>query len=101
MGLRSRRKSLFQSLKAMNNHQQYARWDVVRGPFPFTEGMGDKRRPALIVNGRKLARSHNLYWLVMITSVIKPAWTGDILISDLASAGLSIPSIIRTAKITT
>jgi mRNA interferase MazF len=79
----------------------YARWEVVKVPFPFTEGAGDKRRPALIVNGKELARAHQLYWLVMITSVVKPTWAGDVIITDLGAAGLPIASIIRTAKIAT
>jgi mRNA interferase MazF len=79
----------------------FTRWDIVKVPFPFTEGIGEKRRPALIVSTKTLAQDHRLYWLLMITSVINPAWTGDIEIKNLKAAGLPVSSIIRTAKITT
>jgi mRNA interferase MazF len=79
----------------------YARWDIVKVPFPFTEGIGDKRRPALIVNSKSLAKEHKLYWLLMITSVVKPGWSGDVEIKNFESAGLPVRSVVRTAKITT
>ena len=80
---------------------RYKPWDIVKVPFPFTEGIGEKRRPALIVSSPSLGESHRLYWLMMITSVIKPAWKGDVVIQDLARTGLPVTSIIRTTKITT
>jgi mRNA interferase MazF len=80
---------------------EYVRWDIVKVPFPFTEGLGDKRRPALIVSTPQLTREHGLYWLLMITSVTKPVWTGDVAIKNFIAAGLPVPSVIRTAKITT
>jgi mRNA interferase MazF len=80
---------------------KFARWDVVTVPFPFTEGIGGKRRPALIVSSKSLASHYRFYWLLMITSVVKPAWKGDVEIKDLALAGLRVHSVIRTAKITT
>jgi mRNA interferase MazF len=79
----------------------YSRWDIVKVPFPFTEGSGDKRRPALIVSAEMLSKEHRLYWLVMITSVVDPKWAGDIEIKDFVKAGLPVRSIIRTAKIAT
>ena len=81
--------------------QHYSRWDIVKVPFPFTEGIGDKRRPALIVSKEILSKEHQLYWLMMITSVINPKWAGDIEIKDFESVGLPVRSIIRTAKIAT
>ena len=75
--------------------------DIVKVPFPFTEGMGEKGRPALVVSSKNLAREHRLYWLVMITSVIEPAWAGDVIIADYKSIGLPVLSAIRTAKIAT
>jgi len=81
--------------------QPYARWDIVKVPFPFMEGSGDKRRPALIISADLLSKQHRLYWLVMITSVIDPQWAGDIIINDFAGAGLPVRSTIRTAKIAT
>ena len=81
--------------------ETYARWDIVRVPYPFTEGVGEKRRPALVINGRALAREHHFYWLVMITSAVGTEWDGDVPIKNLAAAGLPVPSVVRTAKIVT
>jgi len=80
---------------------RFTRWDVVKVPFPFTEGIGEKRRPALIVSSKSLVSKHKLYWLVMITSILNPAWNGDVEIKNLEAAGLSSRSVVRTAKITT
>jgi mRNA interferase MazF len=80
---------------------RFASWDVVKVPFPFTEGIGDKKRPALVISGPALVTRHKLYWLLMITSVIRPAWQGDVMIENLDHAGLPVPSVVRTAKITT
>ena len=82
-------------------HTFFAPWDIVKVPFPFTEGIGDKRRPALIVSASALAVRHKLYWLLMITSVMDPEWRGDVAIENLKRAGLPVASVVRTAKITT
>jgi mRNA interferase MazF len=37
----------------------------------------------------------------MITSAENRGWPGDVTISNLASAGLPVPSVVRTAKIAT
>ena len=79
----------------------FNRWDVVKVPYPFTEGVGEKRRPALVINGDALAREHGFYWLVMITSAIDSGWVGDVPIKNLATAGLNVASVVRTAKIMT
>ncbi len=76
-------------------------WDVVCVPFPFTEGEGDKRRPALVVSSEGLSEAHGLYWLVMITSAKNSAWAGDVPIADHEAVGLPAPSVIRPAKIAT
>ena len=80
---------------------EFSKWDIVKVPFPFTEGVGDKRRPALVISSKMLATQHHLYWLLMITSVVKPVWTGDVLIKNFGDSGLPVVSIVRTAKITT
>jgi mRNA interferase MazF len=40
-----------------------------------------------------------ILWVLMITSSRHAAWPDDVPITDLAMAGLSRPSMIRTAKI--
>ena len=76
-------------------------WDVARVDFPFAEQPVWRRRPGLIIANPRLGKSFNLVWLVMITSARHEPWPGDVPISDLQSAGLSRPSYIRTAKVTT
>ncbi|MFQ5347993.1 MAG: type II toxin-antitoxin system PemK/MazF family toxin, partial [Rhodothalassiaceae bacterium] len=42
-----------------------------------------------------------LLWVLMITSAENRGWPGDVDISDIAAAGLPVPSVVRTAKIAT
>src|SRR5262249_31179816 len=78
----------------------YRSWDVVVVPFPYSERLAEKRRPALVISGPKLHRL-GLMWLVMITGAGKQKRLGDIDISDLQSAGLPGASMARTSKIAT
>ena len=57
-----------------------------------------KRRPCLVVGEPE---ESGIVWVVMITSASNAGWTGDVEISGLGEAGLTAPSVIRTAKITT
>lgn len=76
-------------------------WDIVKVPFPYTDRPIRQRRPALIVAAGPLQAEHGLLWLAMITSAANRGWPGDVAISDLAIAGLPVPSIVRPAKIAT
>jgi mRNA interferase MazF len=76
-------------------------WDIVKVPFPYTDRPVRQRRPALVVAAGELQATHGLLWLAMITSATNRGWPGDRAISDIAVAGLPIPSIVRPAKIAT
>jgi mRNA interferase MazF len=76
-------------------------WDTVKVPFPYTDRPIRQRRPALVVAAGDLLAEHGLLWLAMITSAANRSWPGDVPVSDLQSAGLPIPSIIRVTKIAT
>lgn len=76
-------------------------WDVVRVPFPYIERPVRQRRPALVLSAAEPGASHQLLWLAMITSAANIGWPGDVAVSDLAEAGLPIPSIVRPAKLAT
>jgi mRNA interferase MazF len=71
-------------------------FEVVRVPFPFTDRQAEKNRPALVVSDR-LAFNHSSGHSVMamITSAGHAPWPLDVSITDLRSAGLPAPSIVR------
>ncbi len=74
----------------------FDRFDIVVVPFPFTDKAASKRRPALVLSGAEAFNreaAHSV--MAMITSADNSPWPLDTPISDLRSAGLSSPSIIR------
>jgi mRNA interferase MazF len=73
------------------------RFDIVVVPFAYSDQFAEQRRPALVVSADAFNRKHGLPWVAMITSADNPRWDGDIPISS--KAGLTAPSVIRTAKI--
>lgn len=79
----------------------FDRFDVVSVPFPYTDRPVRQRRPALIVSQPAHEQATGLIWVVMITAAENRSWPGDVPISDPHKAGLSIPSVIRPAKIAT
>ena len=72
--------------------------DVVVVPFPYSDALAEKRRPAVVVSSPQLERDHGLVWLVMVTSTAK-ARQGDVAINDLQATGLPVPCTVRPAKI--
>ena len=79
----------------------FERFDIVSVPFPYTDRPVRERRPALVVSRPAHEARTGMIWAVMITSAQHRAWHGDVRLADHARAGLSIPSMIRTAKIAT
>jgi len=79
----------------------FERWDIVKVPFPYIDRPIRQRRPALIVAAERLEAGHGLLWVLMITSAENRRWPDDVSISDLATAGLPAPSVVRCAKIAT
>lgn len=79
----------------------FERFDIVSVPFPYTDRPVRERRPALIVFLPAHEQRTGMLWVVMITSAQHRPWDGDVRLADHARAGLSIPSMIRTAKIAT
>ncbi len=69
-------------------------WDVVIVPFPFTEKIGVKRRPALVLSTKTFNENGHLV-LSMITTKTHAAWPGDTNITSLSAAGLHSPCIVR------
>jgi mRNA-degrading endonuclease toxin of MazEF toxin-antitoxin module len=76
-------------------------WDVVLVPLPYTEKTASKLRPAVVVSSEDLLQATRLYFVAMVTNAEHAAWAGDVPVSNLATAGLPIPSIIRSARLAT
>lgn len=76
----------------------FAAGDVVVVPFPYSDRLAEKRRPALIVSNARLA-SFGLVWIAMITSAENEPWSCDIPVADIRRAGLPVPSVVRATKI--
>jgi mRNA interferase MazF len=76
-------------------------FDVVVVPFPYTDRLAEKRRPAVVVSVPDVSTKYGLVWLLMVTSAHNPGWDCDVLVSDLKAAGLPSPSRVRPAKIAT
>jgi mRNA interferase MazF len=82
----------------MTISKAYAPFDVVVVPFPYSDRLAEKRRPALVLSNESLSR-YGVVWLAMITSAENASWSCDVAIEDLARAGLPAASVVRPAKI--
>jgi mRNA interferase MazF len=70
-------------------------------PFPYSDKLAEKRRPAIVVSAPRLSAQFGLVWLAMVTSASNRRWACDVVIGDLTTAGLPAPSLVRAAKIAT
>ena len=75
-------------------------FDVVVVPFPCSDRLAERRRPALVVSHRDLPSQSGRVWLAMITSV-PHSGLGDIQITDISEAGLPVASTLRASKLAT
>jgi len=74
----------------------FERFTVVRVPFPFTDRTATKNRPALVLSDTasfNTPAGHSV--MAMITSQGNAPWPLDCPISDLKTAGLPAPSLVR------
>jgi len=76
-------------------------WDVLKIPFPYHAQPALEYRPVLVIAAGRLESTHGLLWVVMITSANNASWPSDVPITDLRSAGLPAPSVVRCAKLAT
>lgn len=81
-----------------SEHASIEPWDIIVVPFPYTDRLAEKRRPALVVSTSNL-EEYGVLWVAMITSADNTPWRCDVAISDLVRAGLSARSVVRPAKI--
>jgi len=80
----------------------YKRGDIVLVDFGFSEGIGSKKRPTLIISTDNYRKGREEVITVAITGNIKRVLFGDTKIDKWKEAGLVYPSlatgIIRTIK---
>ena len=76
-------------------------FDIVVVPFPYSDQLAEKRRPALVVSSNAFNKKHGLLWVVMITSATNPAKPDDIVVAANTKTGLPVASLIRVSKIAT
>jgi len=70
--------------------------DVVLAPFPFTNQISSKQRPAVVVSRRAYNDSKPDIVVMPITSQFRPVGgPGEVWISEWRSAGLLKPSAIK------
>ena len=78
------------------------RGDVILVRFPFADGTGVKRRPAVVVSSPAYHRAGQEVVLAAVTSNVRRRLLGDHLIRDWERAGLLFPSVVtgilRTVK---
>jgi len=70
-------------------------------PFPYSDRLAEKRRPALVVSAPEVDDRLGRVWLAMITTDRGERLYGDAGVDDLAAAGLPAASIVRASKIAT
>lgn len=70
-------------------------FDIVLVPFPFTDGIEVKKRPAIILTTELFNTGHEQSICAMITSATHEKRPSDIDIQRLSEAGLTKPSRIR------
>jgi len=74
----------------------FERFTVLRVPFPFTDRYATKNRPALVLSdaaGFNAPAGHSV--MAMVTSQGNAPWPLDCPITDLQTAGLPAPSLVR------
>ena len=82
------------------SERKFKRGDIVVVPFPYSDQLAEKRRPALVVSGHRFSSRTGYLWVVMITSTTHQALPDDVALEHI-KAGLSKASVIRVAKIAT
>ena len=79
----------------------FAQGAVLVLPFPYSDRLAEKRRPALVISTPALERAHGLIWVAMITSDHGAPLMDDVRISQLGKAGLPAASLVRPSKLAT
>ncbi len=73
----------------------FERFDVLTALFPFVDLPQRKPRPVVVLSKGDFNRAHGHVIAAMITTGADSAWPSDLLIGDLAAAGLTHRSVVR------
>ena len=74
----------------------YAFADVVLVPFPFTDQLGLKKRPAVVVSSDAYNGQRRDLVIMAITSQVRmPLALGEAMLTDWSAAGLIKPSVLK------
>lgn len=74
----------------------YAFADVVLVPFPFTDQVGLKKRPAVVVSSAAYNGQRRDLVIMAITSQVRmPLSFGEAMLTDWQAAGLIKPSVLK------
>jgi mRNA interferase MazF len=73
----------------------YARFSLVRVPFPFTDRASQKHRPALVISDPTFQHTSGHLLLAMVTTATHSAWPLDWPIQQLDCTGLKHACVIR------
>jgi mRNA interferase MazF len=76
------------------------RFETVVVPFPFAEQPALKKRPAVVVSSRAFNAGNGATLVAMITTAKAMVWPSDVVLTDLAAAGLQVPCILRMRLVT-
>lgn len=76
----------------------YGAGSVVVVPFPYSDRLSEKRRPAVVVSAPEVEAS-GLLWVLMVTTAKRGTQPLDVPIDDAAAAGLTRPCVVRPTKI--
>lgn len=75
--------------------------DVVIVPFPFTDGIGTKKRPAVVISVEQYQQSRPDLILLAITSRMRdPLGYGEAVVQNWQQAGLLKPSVFKPVLFT-
>lgn len=70
--------------------------DVVLVPFPFTDQLATKKRPAVVVSSAVYHRERPDLILIAVTSQVRPSnIVGEVAVARWKEAGLLKPSVIK------
>ena len=73
----------------------YSPFDIIKIPFPLTDKVKSKKRPALVLSHEVFQKETGHVALLMITSAKHSTWFGDYVLKNTEGTGLSQAVIIR------